>query len=447
MKSRIYKITALALTVLLLFGLVACKTTPPPTSSSTAVEATVAPPQVDPLIDLVVEKPADPFEGFRSVAYYTDWSIYARNVLVEQIDGNLLTHINLAFANLNKDGSIVPGDPEADFNKPFGTALGGSEEDANGVYGQLRQLKAKYPHLQTLISVGGWSWSENFSDVAANPTTRDAFAKSCAEFVAKYGFDGVDIDWEYPVEGGDADVIHHPEDKQNFTLLMKATRLALNEQGEKDGKRYALSIAGYADASFMQNIEPAEVMKYIDFINIMTYDFHGPWDKNTDFNSPMYADTENNPNKKNAVCVTAAIDAYLAAGIAPKDINLGVAFYGRDWGKVESTDNNGVFQKASSLKGTGIDHGTWEAGVFDCWDIEENYINKNGYVRYWDEKAQMPYIFNGSTFINYEDKESIKVKTDYIKEKGLGGAMFWEFGGDKKLALQTVIANELALAK
>lgn len=393
---------------------------------------------VDPLIDEVVGKPVINEEGPRSIAYFTSWCAYRGSLAVKNIDPTLLTHVNFAFANLSKEGEILVGDEATDVHKDFGTELGGKAEDAYGHFGQFRQLKEKYPHLKVLISVGGWIWSKNFSDVAADPVKRDKFAASAAEFVTKYGFDGVDIDWEYPVHGGD-DITHRNEDNINYTLLLKATRKALNQQGELDHKTYLLSIAARAAKRFIHDSNLVEGMKYINFVNLMTYDYRGAWDTETGFNSPLY-DKEGSQET-----IDAAVTAFLEAGIKGEDMNLGLPFYGRGWTNVQSTDNNGVGQPAQAPSGVGYGLGTWEGASYDFWDIKENYVDQNSYVRYYDETAQCPYVFDGTTWIGYDDEQSIKAKTEYAMENGLGGVMFWDFTGDKDLELQKIIAKTLGI--
>lgn len=381
--------------------------------------------------------------SYRSVAYFTSWSAYARNVIVENIDPNLLTHINFAFANLSQDGEIIIGDSWVDVEKPFGDDSWESPADSRGHFGQLRKMKEKYPHIKTLISVGGWTWSSNFSDVAATESGRKKFASSAADFVSKYGFDGLDIDWEFPVEGGN-DITHRAEDKHNYTLLLKETREALTVQGQKDSKTYLLTIAGGPNITFTKNTELKEMMKYLDFINVMTYDYHGGWETVTNHNAPLYANP-NDTTEFKAFSVESTINAYIAAGVEPSDLNLGLAFYGRGWINVGDKSNNGLFQSGSVSNTTGLGQGTWEGGVFDFCDIKLNYENKNGYVKYYDTIAQVPYVFNGSNFISYDDEESITAKLQFATLKDLGGVMFWEFTGDKDKVLQTVIADYYGL--
>lgn len=387
-------------------------------------------------------KPASP-TGKRSVAYFTSWSAYARGVTVGDIDPTLLTHINFAFANLNPDGEIVIGDSWVDVEQPFCGESWDAPSDGRGHFNALRLMKQSYPHLKTLISVGGWTWSKNFSDVAATDAGRAKFAQSAAAFVSKHGFDGVDIDWEFPVEGGD-NITHRPEDKQNYTKLLAETRKALEAQGKTDGKQYLLTIAGGPNVSFAKNTELKEMMKYLDFINIMAYDYHGGWENTTNHNTPLHSNPKDTTEFKD-YSVEGTVDAYLACGVDPQDLNLGLAFYGRGWIDVTSNANNGLWQSGKAATATGYGMGTWEGACFDYWDIIENYVGKNGYTRYYDEVAQVPYLYNGSTFISYDDPQSIKAKLEFADSKNLGGAMFWEFSGDKTMELQRLIAEHYGI--
>ena len=211
---------------------------------------------------------------YRNVGYYASWAGYARNYPLTKMDFSKLTHLNFAFANLKSDGSVVVGDEWIDTQITSGVYAdqGFSWEDAEkgmaGHFGALKKIKAQYPELKTIISIGGWTWSNNFSDVAADPAKRQKMAQSSVEFITKYGFDGVDLDWEYPVEGGN-NITHRAEDKHNYTLLVKEIRAALDAQSAKDGKTYYLTIAGGGNPNFVQNTEPVELMKYLDWINLI----------------------------------------------------------------------------------------------------------------------------------------------------------------------------------
>ncbi len=359
-----------------------------------------------------------PVAGKRSIAYYTAWSTYGRNYQVSQIPGKQLTHINYAFANV-ANGQCVVGDPYADTDKFFP----GDSWDAGakrGNFNQLNKLKAANPGLRTLISVGGWTWSKNFSAAAATSQSRDLFATSCAQFMKQYGFDGLDIDWEYPVSGGLE--LGVAADKANYTLLLQALRTELNRLGTADGKNYDLTIAAPAGPSVLTNMEIDKLAKIVDWVNLMSYDFHGSWDKTTGFNAPL-APNPADPGPAE-FDITSAVNSWLKGGIPANKLVLGLAMYGRGWSGV-ATPDAGLFQSA-----TGVPKGSFEDGVFDYKDLKANYIPKM--TRYWDAASKVPWLYNSATgvFISYDDSESIGHKAKFISSENLGGGMFWELSGD-----------------
>ncbi|MDZ5471698.1 glycosyl hydrolase family 18 protein [Bacillus sp. 31A1R] len=363
---------------------------------------------------------------YKKIGYYTGWSTYS-NFQVLNIDASKLTHLNYAFANISSDGKIALGDSWADIEKPFpGDAV---DQPIKGNFNQLSKLKEQYPHLKTLISVGGWTWSEKFSDVALTEQSRTVFAESCLQFILKYGFDGVDIDWEYPVAGGEADNVNRPEDKQNFTLLLKKLKETFDAQSAKDGKKYFLSIAGGASKGYSNNTELDLIHPYVDYIQVMTYDFHGSWDTITGLNAPLYRD----PDSKFSYqwSVQDAVQNYINHGVPANKLIMGLPFYGRVYNQVNNT-NNGLYQ---SFTGGG--------SAFSYAELEANYINKNGFTRYWESDSKVPWLFNGTRFISYDDVESVGYKTTFIKTMGLGGAMMWELSQDPNRVLLSKIHNDL----
>ncbi|HQB63102.1 MAG TPA: glycosyl hydrolase family 18 protein, partial [Sedimentibacter sp.] len=193
--------------------------------------------------------------------YYPAWKSYS-GYTPEKIDIRKLTHINYAFANISSDYKIEMGYPDKDPEN----------------FKKFQELKKIAPDLKVLISIGGWNWSGRFSDMAATDVSRTKFAASCAEFVSRYGLDGVDLDWEYPVGGGLDSNSKSPDDKQNFTLLLKKIREKLNAQELKDNKDYLLTIAAGASNYYIENTEVEKFQNYLDYVNLMSYDIHGPWD-------------------------------------------------------------------------------------------------------------------------------------------------------------------------
>jgi len=354
--------------------------------------------------------PGDP-PSTKIVGYYAGWATYSGKEVMD-LDASKLTHIQYAFANIGNDLRIAVGDPYADIQKMF---PGDSASDPyHGNFNQLRKLKQQYPHLKTIISVGGWSWSGKFSDVALTDASRTAFAESVVDFLLQYDFDGVDIDWEYPVSGGMPGNVKRPEDKQNFTLLLQKLRGKLDQQSAIDGKEYSLSIAGAAGSYYANNTELGILQQYLDYILIMAYDIHGTWDTRTGFNAPLYADP--NSAYQPDWGVHDAVQVYLNAGVPASKIVMGVPFYGYKYDGVSSA-NNGLYSTF-----TGGNSVTYA-------NIKANYLNQ-GYTRYWNHDSKVPYLFNGSSMISYDDPESIGYKADYIQSQGLGGVMIWELSQD-----------------
>ncbi|WP_054027303.1 glycosyl hydrolase family 18 protein [Bacillus sp. FJAT-28004] len=401
--------------------------------------------------------------SYKIIGYYPSWGAYGRGYNVTDIDASKLTHINYAFADIcwngshgNPDptgpnsatwacqneagainvpnGTIVLGDPWIDAQKAF--AGDSWDKPLKGNIGQLIKLKQANPHLRTMISIGGWTWSNRFSDVAASSATRSVFAKSAVDFIRHYQFDGVDLDWEYPVSGGLAGNSARPEDKHNYTLLLQEVRKELDTAEIVDGKTYELTIASGASPSYANNTELAQIAATVDWINIMTYDFNGGWSTKSAHNAPLYTDSAavqaGIPNA-DTFNVAKGVQGHLDAGVPANKLVLGVPFYGRGWsGCAAGPNGDGQYQACASTPPAG----TWEAGVFDYGDLAAQYINKNGFVRYWNDVAKVPYLYNAASkvFISYDDYESFGYKIDYLKTKGLAGGMFWELSSDCRVS-------------
>lgn len=357
----------------------------------------------------------------RIVGYYSSWSIYARDYQVAEIPAAELTHVVYAFANISDTGECVLGDSVADVLNPY-------PNDGNlpvrGNFRQLQILKEQHPALRTLISVGGWTWSGRFSDVALTAASRQHFAASCVAFMRQYGFDGIDIDWEYPVGGGLPENVTRPEDKQNYTLLLAELRGQLDAQGIVDGRSYLLVIATSAAPANYANLELDQIPAFVDWIDVMAYDFYGSWSPITHLHALLFAPPDDPPWVSNDLSGDAALRAYQAAGVPAAKLVLGLPFYGHGWKGVPYI-RNGLFQSH-----TGVPPGTYEDGVFDYRDLHDNYLGHFG--RYWHAQAMAPWLYDPLTqiMISYEDPESIAAKTAYVDAGQLGGIMFWELSMD-----------------
>lgn len=349
----------------------------------------------------------------RMIGYFASWDVYDRAYNAVDIPVDRLTVINYAFTNISDAGECVLGDPYADIEKVY---PGDSEEPGalRGNIHQLQLLRQAQPHLKLLFSVGGWTLSTNFSDAALTAESRARFARSCVALVDRYGFDGLDIDWEYPGGGGLAP--GRPEDTTNFTLLLAELRAQLGSR--------LLTIAAPANPAQIAKIEVAKIAAILDWVNVMAYDFHGSYEFTTNFGAPLAHVSSDPTTNARALNVTAAIDTWLAGGLAADKLVLGMPTYGYGWSGVGSS-NDGLFQAASS-----IPMGTWVAGTFEYHDIKARYLPTM--TRHWSTEGNAPWLYDAvrGLMISYEDVESLTAKTGLIRRKGLGGAMFWQLSSD-----------------
>ncbi|WP_244244085.1 glycosyl hydrolase family 18 protein [Marilutibacter alkalisoli] len=386
----------------------------------------------------------------RVIGYFTQWGIYGRNYRVKDIDTSgaaaRTTHINYAFGNVRNNrcevGKTIASNPNtgeggdafADYTKAFSAAesVDGAgdtwDQSLRGNWNQLRKLKARHPQIKVLISLGGWTWSRGFSE-AAKPANREAFVASCIDAyihgnlpatdgaggpgAAAGVFDGIDLDWEYPVACGLT--CGSPEDNANFTALLAEFRRQLD--AVQPG--LLLTVAVGAGIDKIRVTDPGAYHPYLDFINVMTYDFHGAWDPRTNHHSALF-DSPNDPSTGDQALYNSndAIEAFIARGVPAHKLNLGIGYYGRGWTNVANV-NNGLYQSGSAAPGT------YEAGIED-WKVIKN---KPG-TEYTDASARATWKYDGNTFWSYDTPAMIAEKMQYVKAQGLGGAFFWEYSGD-----------------
>jgi chitinase len=404
-------------------------------------------------VSIVSAKTADLTK--RIIGYYINWGMYgAHNGYGPQdVPWTKITHINYAFAE------IVPGTWAIKGTDDWADIQCGPQQ--NGQIGQLNALKKQYG-VKTMISVGGWTRSGQFSPMAATETGRAAFVSSCAQYIKKYGFDGVDIDWEYPCFVRDADpnlsgdqACHGtPADKGNYTLLLQKLRSTLDSAGKADQATYYLSVAapgGYDKSEGPTTFqEPEKYHQYIDWMNVMSYDFHGGWDTLTNHLAALYPNPKD-PSAtapvdiKNRYNADAIVKFYEAKGVPSSKINIGAAYYGRSWKSVPEGGSKGLYQHAVARD---FYETVWNYGVepfytLKLWEGDPTY--SYGY----DEVAKVPYLYNSSAklFYTYDNERSVGDKCDYAVSNRLGGVFFWEFTGDypsKGATLTGVIYNKLS---
>jgi chitinase len=347
-------------------------------------------------------------DQYRIVAYVAGWSIPA------VIHPEKLTHINFAFAQITPAGraELANGELEASLRR-------------------LVVLKRTNPRLKIIVSIGGWM-ADGFSDAALTVTSRALFADSAVDLLRQFSADGIDLDWEYPGQGV-AGIKYRAEDRQNFTRLLTMLRTKLDAasvaQGRTGGSRYTLSIAS-ADREYFDHTEMDKLHMYLDWINVMSYDFFNSLTPTTGHHAGLYRAAATVPTDRDA---DESVRQHLAAGIPSEKIVLGVAFYGRGFTGVKPTDN-GLEQPYERFE-----------GAHDYSELVEKFIDKQGFVRYWDDRAKAPYLWNSAsrTFITYDDPRSIRVKAQYVKAHHLGGMMFWELSEDRNAELLDVIARSM----
>jgi chitinase len=321
--------------------------------------------------------------AFKVIGYYAEWT--APRYPLSDIPADKLTHVDYAFAKIGPDNRLTW---------------------STGLFDQITLVKQKHPHLKFILSVGGWTDSGPFYEMAAAEESRQTFARSCADFLTTYPqFDGVDLDWEHPVAGGIQP--GQPRDAHNYVLLLAAVRKAI-------GPGHLLTIAVSASPRGIEPLEYADMVPSLDWVSVMTYDFHtgGP---RTGFNSALYNHDDPSNPKLN---LHDAVQALIAKGVPRGKLAAGVPFFARGWRGVESAD--------------AWSNGTGSLPVGGYKNIAETFLKAPAYVRHWDDVAKVPWLYNAATkeWISYDDPESIRLKGEYIAAQNLAGAMFWELSHD-----------------
>jgi chitinase len=358
------------------------------------------------------------------VGYYPQWGVYdappynVKNVITSG-SATLLTQLIYAFANI-VDNKCASYDTWADYQDPLpaGETVNGKADVSGefaGNFHQLKELKELQPKLENLISIGGGSLNPSIFSKAAEPANRKTFVSSCIDMFIKGQFakgisepgifTGIDLDWEFPASDAD---------ETNFLALLKEFRDQLNAL-DTASTHYVLTSTAGASSYQWQYVDLKAAQQYVNFFNAMMYDFDGSWSNETGFVAPLYQghldpDPTNNANY--------AIEQYIGMGVEKSKIVFGMPFYAYHWTKV-----------------SGADYGLFQDGDADQGSYQYNQIGAlKGYTEYRGTITHAPWLYSQAreSFWTFDDPDSLKFKTRYAMEKGLGGVMFWELSGDTK---------------
>ncbi|CAM2067436.1 Chitinase C-terminal domain-containing protein [Sulfidibacter corallicola] len=408
----------------------------------------------------------------RIVGYFTEWRNGSNGFptfLATDIPWDRVTHLNYAFARVNEQTNRIDfSSREAAIEM---TLPGQSDRYPYlGHFNVLSTMKEQYPHVKTLIAVGGWAESRGFYTMCETAAGREAFADSAVQFLRDYGFDGLDIDYEYPTatsQAGNPNDFDVSEPRRgrlyaDYMELVKLLRRKLDEASAQDGKSYLLTMAAPASSWILGGMMMGEYATYMDFVNIMTYDFHGAWNGFVGHNSALLPDDRDPETRPLGVPVLNVDWAYryFRGVIPPAKMNVGIPYYSRGWRNVNKGSlPGGLYGSAAQSGGgaLGIDN-IWHdldengqeigSGSNPLWHLKNLVANRENlsyaddwgfdpdlggtYERFFDDVSKVPYIWNENkrVFLSLEDEESMRHKVQYVIDKGLGGIMMWELAGD-----------------
>lgn len=460
----------------------------------------------------------------RVIGYFTSWRSGddpQAAYLVKDIPWEQLTHINYAFVSIGSDGKVNIGDVNDPENPAVGKTWPGVDVDPElgfkGHFGALATYKKRYG-VKTLISIGGWAETGGHfaadgsrvndggfytmttnADGSINHAAIEKFADSAVELIRKYQFDGIDIDYEYPTSMAGAG---NPLDKDimeprrahlwaSYQELMQVLREKIDKASAQDDQYYMLTIAAPSSGYLLRGMETFDVTKYLDYVNIMSYDLHGAWNDHVGHNAALYDTGKDSELAQWNVYGTAAYGGigylntdwayhYFRGSMPAGRINIGVPYYTRGWQGVTGGDH-GLWGKAALPNQSECADGTGEGeknncgngavGIDNMWHDTDPKGNEMGagsnpmwhaknlekgiwgsyadayglkpdtdpsdalngtYTRYYDDVAVAPWLWNEEkkVFLSTEDKESITTKAQYVIDQGIGGIMFWELAGD-----------------
>ncbi|TRY70996.1 hypothetical protein TCAL_02426 [Tigriopus californicus] len=346
------------------------------------------------------------------VCYWGTWATYRPKdgkFTPDDIDPALCTNLIYSFAGLDAETSSIKSlDPWMDLEENYGLAG----------FRKATELKHAYPNLKVTLAIGGWNeGSKKYSDLAADPEKRKVFVQSVVEFLQQHNFDGLDLDWEYPAKRGGI-----AEDKNNFIDLIRDLKAAF------ESHNYLLTAAiGAAAATIDISYDIPLMYKYLDFVHIMCYDYHGKWDRVAGHNSPLFS-RAGETGLDLTLNVDYTIKYLMKKGAIAEKTVMGVPFYGRAFTLMNPHDHDlGSKTKTTSFQGPY----TREDGFLGYNEICEELMEQdNPWTTVWNEEHKAPHMYKDTKWVSYDNEESIRVKSEYAYDNNLAGVMIWSIDTD-----------------
>lgn len=383
-----------------------------------------------------------PTSTFKVIGYYAYYSLYDAQYFVTDIPADRLTHLYYGPFDVSENGQCVSADTWADTGYKYPGDR--DTERLRGNIKQLRLLDGEHPSLSIMMTVGGWDFSANLHAAAATPQNRERFAKSCVAFMREYEFEGIDIDWRYPVVGGKVPEAATPDDAQNYVLLLETLRAQLDAAGEEDERVYTLTVTTPGVPAFYEALLLDEMQPYVDWFNVFTVGYEGAWSALAAPAAPLFGSPRDprGDEVRTVQSVEGTVNAYLNAGVFGEKLVITVPFYAQAWRNVRPNDYFGLYQPTE-----GVPNGTRPGGTLYYSDLE-SFLNSNDYVRFFDIETRSAWMYNENRriAISYENPESIMNKARFVIQQGLGGMMAYELAyDDRSHTLLNAMADYFAL--
>lgn len=369
-------------------------------------------------------------QPFRVVGYYLSFNVYDGpgdlNYPLTDVPANLLTHLHYAYITADENGQCASTDEFADteLNYPGDTR----NQRLRGNFNQLQLINEENPGLTVMMTIGGWDHSRRLSEIAADADARQRFVQSCIVFMRNNGFEGIDLDWRYPVSGGQFPGA--PADIDNFLALVQEFRFQIDFRAALDERIYTFAVTLPAFPELLEHYQLSELATEVDYFNVTTYGFVGAWSERTGHIAPLQYN-ENNPGDpatEERLTVDGTVDALLDAGILSDQLVIGVPFFGQAWQGIRPNSIFGLYSEH-----VGVPTGTRNdiTGELYYRDLVR-FQNNSDWTRFFDPAARTPWLFNevARIGISYENTESVRNKANYVRLRDLGGVMAWQLAYD-----------------